>query len=552
MTGESARRQFRITVRRAVVQAPGWPVGHANSPPRDKLSRWRRPATPAGLVLARIESRLGTVGKVPLLLTLYLLLACTAVPWPEPVHGGSPLWCAMVTVAMIGLVVLRAVQITKRTMRMIRQPFRQNEALIYYQRARGQQIYLLMAAFTAAMGLGGWGWAVIKVTAMAPNDVIAPGAEMLIIAPFILGMVLCWCANYPVEQEINWMWRQPTLTLWTYLSFQARQHLGLVFLPVSLVVTEQSLLRWNPGLVEHTWFRIVSVVAVASLLIVAPWIMKRLMGLTSLPVGPLRDRLIQGARRMRLRCSDILEWNTRGTTANAMIAGLLPQPRYVLFTDRLLEELTPEELEGVLGHEVGHVRHRHMLLYLTFILLSLLLLSGLTSAIDRWLSAYGWSGGVFTRLGEWQTLVSILGLAAYIVVAFGFLSRRCEREADLFGCRALSCGRTDCREHGEQQALPAVTRATRPCPVGVATFISALERVAAVNGVSRTRPGWLSSWQHPTIARRVAFLERVAADPDLDRRYRRRLRRLKLVVLLSLLAGVLAFWASGDLQWPLS
>ncbi len=56
---------------------------------------------------------------------------------------------------------------------------------------------------------------------------------------------------------------------------------------------------------------------------------------------------------------------------NAMVVGLFPILRYVVVTDRLSAELTPEEIEAVFGHEVGHVKHRHMTYYLFFMMVSL-------------------------------------------------------------------------------------------------------------------------------------------------------------------------------------
>ena len=50
--------------------------------------------------------------------------------------------------------------------------------------------------------------------------------------------------------------------------------------------------------------------------------------------------------------------------------------------------------------------------------------------------------------------------------------------------------------------------------------------LAQTNGISRRRPGWLQSWQHSTIARRVEFLERLLADPALEARFQRSVGRV--------------------------
>ena len=106
----------------------------------------------------------------------------------------------------------------------------------------------------------------------------------------------------------------------------------------------------------------------------------------------------------------------------------------------------------------------------------------------------------------------LTAVAAYVFVVFGYLSRRCERQADLFGCRAVS----------------------------TEAFILALEKVADLNGIPRHRAGFFSSWQHPTISERVAFVERMRAQPALEPGFQRSLLRLKLGMLLGLALGLAA------------
>src|SRR5205085_805873 len=109
-------------------------------------------------------------------------------------------------------------------------------------------------------------------------------------------------------------------------------------------------------------------------------------------------------------------------------------------------------IEAVLGHEIGHVRHFHLLLYISFLGLSLLMLVGLASALEHIAGEGSWFEALFQKLGDWQAIPLLVITAGYIFVAFGFLSRRCEREADLFGCKAVSCGRPDCCGHNASPA----------------------------------------------------------------------------------------------------
>src|SRR5207249_2624992 len=77
-----------------------------------------------------------------------------------------------------------------------------------------------------------------------------------------------------------------------------------------------------------------------------PWLLRLILGLKPLPAGPLRDRLLATARRLKFRFTDILIWDTRNSVANAMVTGPSRWLRYVVLTDRLVKEMTPEEIEA--------------------------------------------------------------------------------------------------------------------------------------------------------------------------------------------------------------
>lgn len=487
---------------------------------------------------------------MPLVLILFLLLACATVPWPAPWTGADPVWPIVVTVTLIGATLFRAGRITIRVLRTLQLPFRQTEALMDFARGRAKQNTILMVAFAAALYAGGWGW-LVQSLCVRDDGVLWPGVELIILLPFLLGMVGSWLLFFPVEKTIHRLTGEPQTSWWQYLRFQFRQQLAIASLPVGLIIFEQSLARVAPNLVETNWFKFGAVAFIFGVLILSPWALRWLLGLYPLPAGPLRDRLMASAKRMKFRFSDLLVWPTHGNVGNAMIAGLLPHPRYVLFTDRLLNELSPDEIEAVLGHEVGHVRHHHLAFYVLFLALSLSVLTGLANLADRYFSVGSQVPWLINWLGDWQAIIALLVMAVYVVIAFGFLSRRCEREADLFGCRAVSCGRTDCDQHTVNDTHPVVGTASPPCATGVNIFTSALDQVAVMNGMSRSKPGWLASWQHGSIARRIAFLNRVRDNPEVDRRYRRRLLFFKSALLIGLLttAGLLIYSKDLPLPW---
>ena len=74
--------------------------------------------------------------------------------------------------------------------------------------------------------------------------------------------------------------------------------------------------------------------------------LKRFLGLVPLPDGPLHNRLLAAAKRLNLRFRDVLLWPTRGTVANAMVTGVIPWNRYIVVSDRLVDELTHRGSRG--------------------------------------------------------------------------------------------------------------------------------------------------------------------------------------------------------------
>ncbi len=84
----------------------------------------------------------------------------------------------------------------------------------------------------------------------------------------------------------------------------------------------------------------------------------------------LRQRLHQLADKAGVAYRDIILLRTQSSKlANAWVAGILPQWRSVFLTDYLLEHLTLEEIETIFAHELGHIKHRHLLKQVAWIVL---------------------------------------------------------------------------------------------------------------------------------------------------------------------------------------
>ncbi|HVS34376.1 MAG TPA: M48 family metallopeptidase [Gemmataceae bacterium] len=533
---------------------------------------------------------------MPFVLMIFLTIVCLPSWKDAPSFVTSPLWSAVLTWLGVALLAAESLWCAWRVRRRLdRDPIRRDRVAAWYERRRVWRQFLLLAVFGLSVYALSWAWAAGRMWSWdGAGRAPIPGVKVLTLAPFFVSLVLSWVFAYDADRALyvaaNRLIETDPLAQalldggtpaaaaldpakdfggrWSYVAFQGRQKLALVFLPVLLLIVQQEITLQVPDAVQNEWAWALSALGVAgvfAVLLTLPWMVRLALGLKPLPAGPTRDRLLAASRRLRFRCSDILLWNTRGGMANAMVIGVLPWPRYVIFTDRFLEEFNGDEVEAVFGHEVGHVKHQHMLFYLAFLMLSmaalgygcLALLPFLPPALHSSNPALAAVLNGLPTTDAWM-LPAAAGLLVYIFVVFGFLSRRCERQADVYGCRAVSCGRPDCIGHEESVApspypllhdggegrVRGTPRGAILCPTGVRTFIYALEKVAQVNGISRNRPGFLQAWQHGSIARRVAFLYGLIKDPSAERRFQRRVAMVKwglIAVLTAVLAALLIF-----------
>ena len=346
---------------------------------------------------------------------------------------------------------------------------------------------------------------------------------LLILAPLVLPLLLSQAAFYDADRAAFTAahGRAPVGNFLAsragYLAFHVRNELGLLLLPVLILLAAQDAAEWLlPEATESTRAGLLFAPLAALVVLAFPLLLRHLWGTHPLEPGPLRQCLERCAHRAGLRMRDILVWETDGMIVNAAVTGIFPQVRYVFLTDGLLAELSEDEIEAVFAHELGHLRHRHMLLRIAAVLapfsLGILLLQIWPRAAEWIVTWFHWGGP--TWQAPWA-LLALTGMGAYVLLAFGFLSRALEHQADLFGCRMIRTG--------------SKTVATE-------IFISALEKLGKATGGRHVR-----TWQHASIARRVAFLRQALESPGHARRFHRR------VHLIGILIALMSFGPLGSL-----
>jgi STE24 endopeptidase len=198
----------------------------------------------------------------------------------------------------------------------------------------------------------------------------------------------------------------------------------------------------------------------------------------------LKRRLVALSARAGTRVRGVYQWklSEKSKKANAALTGL-GNTRRIILADTLLENYTPDEIEAVLAHELGHHVHRH-------IFKSIVVQAG-TTLLGFWLadmvlraSVYRWH--MFETLADFANLPLLVLVATVLsfllMPALNAYSRFNERQADRYAF----------------QSIPAV-----------GPFISSMEKLASQNLAERTPSQWVE-WifhSHPSISRRVAAAE---------------------------------------------
>lgn len=377
--------------------------------------------------------------------------------------------------------------------------------------------------------------------------------DAIVFLPFVVIQLVVWWGQFVADRAFQrGVERLPAARLGRYLLLRSRQSLGLMMPVILLLVIRRDILgRLWPHWDEMAAAGPIEVALLGGLVLAAPLFVRFAWPTRSLPPGPLRTRLERAASRAGFRFRDILLWDTGNSVLNACVTGVVPGFRYVLLTDALVDTMTPVEVAAVFGHEIGHIAHRHLLYFGFFFAGSLAFITLLTACVSAGLAWLTNVPGVPVWAAETiggdigQEVLILVFAGVYFWLIFGHLSRRFERQADVFGSKVVSCDQADCPPHAdiEMDSSPTTSRRRLPlCPGGLRTFSEALAIVAQCNNMEFQR----RSWRHGSIASRILFLQQLESDPRREAGFQREMTILRGALGLIL---VLALCASGLLQW---
>ena len=408
---------------------------------------------------------------------------------------------------------------------------------------------LIPAWFAAGVFCLGWKPTVEKLLGSIQTwPVITPGTVVGLIPGFTAWMGLWW-SQFPVDRALREhsvlfqleadlpVFAPPTFG--DYFVNKLRVQLLFTIVPVLLILTLRDLAVLALAAISHTargqqWGlrlplsdsgeSVVSFCAVAVVLIFSPLLLRHVLHTQQLPESQLRRSLSAICKQAKVSCRDILLWRTQNNMGNAAVMGLIPQVRYVMLSDLLLESMTDQQIQAVFAHELGHVKHRHLAWFVAFFLTVSSCLFSLAGMLEEHLPL-----GENAR--EAYDIYSSLICGALLILGYGFLSRWFERQADVYAARSLTLA------DAESGNAPAFEE------FGSSIFASALERVAVVNNI----PVAARNWTHGSIRSRMLYIRSLGRDPEVAAQFDRTGRRV-LVGLILLIAVCGAIGIYGELR----
>jgi len=216
-------------------------------------------------------------------------------------------------------------------------------------------------------------------------------------------------------------------------------------LTVPLIMLALWLIRRSPRR-WPLWLWAACVPIVAFGIFLAPLVIDPLFNkFTPLPPGRLRARIEILAKGAGIPQAPIyvVDKSRQTRTLNAYVTGLGSSARIVIW-DTTLQQLPPDEVVGIVGHEMGHYVLKHILWGFAETIAGLLIFLPLTQSMTQWL--------LDKRGGQWRLrgmtdmaavpvfllTISILGFLSDPIV--NGLSRRMEHQADAYGLAATRNG----------------------------------------------------------------------------------------------------------------
>jgi Zn-dependent protease with chaperone function len=346
-------------------------------------------------------------------------------------------------------------------------------------------------------------------------------SSLLLLLLFVGYLALMWAFSHKAHRAIY----SAHISAWSYV-YSNIAFCVPVLIPWTLLFGINDIIRLLPfsfpkefldSPIGQTAYFLVFLMIAA---IFAPLMIQKFWRCHPLEPGERRSRIEALCNKAGIRYANILYWPIfDGRMITAGVMGLAARFRYILVTDALFSILTRDEVDQVIAHEIGHVKHKHLLLYLLFFIgfmlisytvypLSQLLLFSkgpLLAVIEQF------KLDPFKALDIFYGVTLVVCIIIYFRFIFGYFIRNFERQADLYVFQLFST------------AQP---------------LISTFHKIAVSSGQPADKP----NWHHFSIQQRMDYLTQCEHSPQWISRHTQKVTRsIATFVVAFLILGAAAY-----------
>jgi len=362
------------------------------------------------------------------------------------------------------------------------------EKAIRYQRAKNvlffadQGYTIILLVLFLFLGISAYLRRQIEKLTRKRFWVVAFYTLLFLILAFVFGFPSSYY-GFSLEQRFG-------LSNQNFPQWLGEQFIGLMVIAIIMILAVEGIYLALQKSPRRWWIYVSAVFILFTVVLInlAPVLIMPLFNkFTPLPQGELRDKLIKLSQKANAPVEDIFTMNMSKQTkeANAMFTGLGNTKRIIL-GDNLVNEYTPDEIEVVIAHEMGHNLLHHIWKIIIF--------SSIMAAIG-FLIIHLTAGRVINRFKnrlKIENMADVAGLPLFLLIfsVYGIVtmpvmpaySRHMERQADKFALDIT---------HNKE------------------AFIFAMDKLA-YNNLSNPNPSPVIEfllYDHPPIAKRIKFAE---------------------------------------------
>lgn len=342
------------------------------------------------------------------------------------------------------------------------------------------------------------------------------------IAVFILHLTFIWYWAYKALGDTISIGKSPG----DYVRSNIKFNLAIVIPWVFLLLILDLMMALNPLLttqLEESFLFQVGLLGSFLIIIAifAPLFITRLWDCKPLEDREMKETIAAYCRSQGVKFKNIMSWDALNSTlVTAGVIGLVSPFRYLMITPELRNLLDKDEILGVVSHEVGHVKRRHLLYYLLFFLgfvvLGTRIIEWAIVLVSSILPLSILTSGAYYYI---YISFSLLLFVIYFRFIFGYFMRNFERQADTY-CFASGV---------DPNHL-------------ITTFMKL--------GVHTGDDDKKNNWHHYNISQRINFLRQCMDNPGEITRHEKKVRNsLRTFLTSMLIVTFVSFYAPANFDY---